>query len=138
MEFELNFIKKIKADYEKYIANNESIYKSTIQYMKYLNYRNKITKRMEHIELKIQDFHNDSNNYKNRLVVHKIRDSIEKLSAEAMDLNDDLDFINQKLVLMDNDLIIFKRVEDFKNEIHRLNIKINFIENQMLSSYEII
>ena len=49
-----------------------------------------------------------------------------------------VDKLKSKKDMMKIALYFLSHPEDFKNEIHRLNIKINFIENQMLSSYEII
>jgi hypothetical protein len=138
MNFEYCIFYGIKKEYENYILENKEIYESTKKYFKYVNYKNEIKKKMEFINEELSKYIETENNYKNRLVTYNIRKTMFKMYEMHSDMKEELAYFENKINQTDFNIHIFKKCEYYEVEIHRLNKKLENMEKQFDSEYEII
>jgi hypothetical protein len=138
MDFEINILKGIKKDYEQYIIDNNKTYKNTLTYIKYIEYKQKSIKKIKSISEQIDIFKGIEKNYKNKMVNYQIQDFMLQQMEKVRNLEEELKFIDLQIFSLNYDLIIYKMVENYKNEIHRLEKRISELEIKLNSEYEIV
>ncbi len=138
MDFEINILKGIKMDYEKYIKDNLNIHKETFIYLKYIDYKQKSIKKINSICSNIEIFEGIENNYKNKAINYQLQDFMFQQMEKVKNLEEEIKYINLKISSLKYDLNIYKLVENYKNEIHRLEKRISELELKLISEYDFV
>jgi hypothetical protein len=138
MDFEINILKGIKKDYEQYTIDNNKIYKDTLTYIKYIEYKQKSIKKIKSIFEHIDVYNRIEDNYKNKGINYQLRDFMLQQTEKVRNLEEEIKFVDSQIVSLKYDFNIYKMVENYKNEIHRLGKRISELEIKLNSEYEIV
>lgn len=128
MEFERRNLEDVIQEYQKFINDNQDIHRDTIEYLKYLEYRNKIKVRMAYIEEQVSIYNCNEINYKNRLINHNCRDILFKLTEEGRNYVEEIQYIDEKILKLKQDLNVYYQIENYKNDIRRYQKRIEEID----------
>jgi len=128
-EIEKIMISGLKTDYEIFISQNQQIHETTRKYLKYLEHRDEIVKKIE-LQNKILNLYGENQQaFKNKLVYHDLRKEILEVINDISNLYEDLSFVSNKLLIMEPNFEIYQKIENYKNDIRRFEIRLKELQN---------
>jgi hypothetical protein len=131
LKFELEILSGVKEEYENYIERNKELYKDTKLYFKYISYRNKLATKELYYKRVVEDFNYNEKTYPYRLVNYKFSDMAEMCSEKGMIIEEEINFINEKIKEIKYDVFILNTVDAYLKEIPKLKLKIEEIRNKI-------
>jgi hypothetical protein len=131
LKFELDILSGIKKDYEDYISENKQIYENTKIYFRYINHRNKLSRKTLEYKRIIEDYNSNDNNYPLKLVNYKFVDTANHACLKGAELEEDIRFIENKMKSLKYDIEIYKKVDQYINEVYRLNQRVIELEEKI-------
>ena len=128
-EIEKIMLSGLKIDYEIYVRQNQQIHETTRKYLKYIEHRDEIVKKIE-LQNNILNLYGENQQaFKNKLVYHNLRKDIMEIINDLSNLYEDLSFVSNKLLDMSPNFEIYKKIEDYKNDIRRFEIRLKELQN---------
>jgi hypothetical protein len=131
LRFELEILSGITQEYEDYIERNKELYENTKLYFKYISYRNKLATKELQYKRVVEDYNYNEKTYPYRLVNYKFSDIAEMCSEKGMIIEEDINFINEKVKKIKYDVFIYNTIDAYLKEIPKLKLKIEEIKNKI-------
>jgi DNA repair ATPase RecN len=131
LKFELEILSGVKEEYENYIERNKELYKETKLYFKYISYRNRLANKELYYKRVVEDFNYNEKTYPCRLVNYKFSDMAEMCSEKGMIIEEEINFINEKIKKIKYDVFILNTIDAYLKEIPKLKLKIEEIRNKI-------
>lgn len=128
-EIEKIMISSLKTDFEIFVRQNQQIHEITRKYLKFIEHRDNTLKKIELQNNILNLYNQNQQTYQNKLVYNDVRKDIVEILHDLGNLHEDLNFFHNKLLNMNPNFEIYKKVEDYKNDIRRFEIRLKELEN---------
>jgi len=135
MEFEREILYGFRVEYEEFIKEHRTIYEKTRKYLRYLESKEYLTKKLTdsyeqlNLEKEIYD------RYKLKLIAENSLVRIYKIEEEILFLQEDISHIDSILKDKNINLDIYKKYISYESDIHRLKNQIEKLDKFISEVY---